>query len=118
MSVSTDAILAYGISFNPEEDEGYDSATFESEKTETLEEQAAYWKHPVVLLMHCSDEQTMYIVASLEHLLIASRGFPKEVQMSMFQMNYKEIDKALRRFCDELVVPYQKPKWLLASDWR
>ena len=115
MSVSTDAILAYGISFDPEEDDGYD---FDSDVVEELEEQAAKWKEPVGLIMHCSDEQTMYIGASLEHLIIAARGFPKEVQMSTFQMNYKAVDKALRRFCDELDVPYQKPKWLLASDWR
>jgi len=87
-------------------------------------EYRTYWKERgklaegagCVVDTHCSGEYPIYFVALKDKYFRASRGNPTEIDMGSMVITSMEKEK-LRRFCELLEIPWQEPKWYLASYW-
>ena len=85
------------------------------------EEYEEYWgkKHelervcPVELVIHCSFEYGMYILAIKESHSAAYRGYPVELGKQI--TTNPAWDSILRNFCKEANIPFEEPGWVLAS---
>lgn len=141
MGVSTDAIIAFGISLPEDLPEAFketvgEDLDFESyiyglsgiqrpslsyENTQVWE---AYWnsrrealaKFPLELITHCSGEYPMYILAARGTRIEARRGYPEEFNPKNLVVAEDKVD-ALRTFCEQCDIPCQNPGWLLFSYW-
>lgn len=69
---------------------------------------------PIELITHCSGEYPMDIVAVKGTTTKAWGGEPKEI--SGFEVDPKKLEAAAE-FCRQHGIPFENPKWLLASYW-
>jgi len=69
---------------------------------------------PVDLVMHCSYDYPMYILAVRGKSYSASRGYAEEI--SDKELNVTDSQKeSLKAWCEKHNVEWQEPKWLLCS---
>lgn len=124
MGISDDAILAYGISFDPEEWDHpqHDAifAFFHKRQWWKLDDAACKWNPPVMVVRHCSSDAEMYVVAAADSVMEANRGFPKSITKTTLKwaagiVGSEVIEKNLKRFCKQAKLPFSPPKWLLFS---
>jgi hypothetical protein len=131
MGVSTDGILFYGIAYDEdglwEESKEWD---YENDWEETFyirtgtpcypkdgwfeAQKATKAKWGVEIGRHCSDECTMYYVALVSHNFSACRGYPEEITAEKMALP-ADADEKIKAFCELMGIPYEKPKWMLAS---
>jgi hypothetical protein len=105
MGQSTDAYLAYGIDIGELEGEHqYDLPSHYDNKG------------PVGMVLHCSDNCPMGIIALSCTVQRAWRGDPLSVDMSKLAIG-PAADKLLKEFCEEHKLEYKQPGWLLFSYW-
>jgi len=64
--------------------------------------------------MHCHSEYPIWFVHINFHR--AHRGYPTEITMQNMEVSKEDIQK-LKEFCKKMKIPWQKPKWCLASYW-
>lgn len=125
MGVSTNAILYYGFDFYNEEDD-------EPEITEQLqkflglgefEDQEEYYdvtkNDPFIDIdYHCSANYRIWYVCYKPHHFIAHRGYPYQIDnIGQLGQDMSAMDAQLKTFCDQHGIPWQQPKWNLASYW-
>ncbi len=138
MGVSTDAILAFGIDIGEEIPEAIEALDLDDFDLDCLadhegglvwradftpEEENAYGKkarelhdaYPVELIIHCSYDYPMYIVAAKDSRYYASRGYSKTINPSDLKVKQEDID-ALKAWCKKYNVEGE-PEWLLFSMW-
>lgn len=124
MGVSTDGILAFGIDFGEElpefladfEDVWWDYTDSISGETDYKKRSEFRDNHIADLVMYCSYEYPMYILAINGTKTEVSRGYTEEIDPSDLRIPQEKID-AFKAFCEENGVEWQEPKWLLASMW-
>lgn len=84
-----------------------------------------YWdkRHAVVkdlgcaVATHCSCDYPMHYIFLTGFRWIAKRGYPEEiVSRRLREVSPDDIEK-LRKFCELLGIPWETPRWYLASDW-
>ena len=63
---------------------------------------------------HCHGDYPMYFVHTNTHS--ASRGYPMEIKPENMEL-YEDEEIMLKTFCTIMDIPYQDPKWILASYW-
>lgn len=140
MGVSTDGILAFGFDCGFEDtdypewlepflvDDSFDFDEWLIKDTPDWrsgmpdDEAKALWARrgelkaacPIEFVTHCSYEVPMYILAIRGYSLTASRGSATEV--NLIQPAQERVDAA-KAFCEQHGIPWQEPKWLLASLW-
>jgi hypothetical protein len=138
MSVSTDAQLYYGIQldegftfpwYNEEEDDIPEWTDvfcrkhgIEISNYDTFDQ---YWDAKSTLMYeklrcnidsHCSGDYPMYYVCIKETEILASRGYPQEIDHEHFLVR-SYWDQQLKDFCELMELPYSKPSWWLSSYW-
>jgi hypothetical protein len=69
---------------------------------------------PIELITHCSGEYPMYIVALRGHTTKAWRGSPEVIES--LNVDERLLSEA-KIFCNKYGIPFDDPKWLLASYW-
>ena len=143
MSTSTDAILCYGVEFEEGYEFPWDDAEGEFEgfeewwtlqcgvsapkvpySPESKEEYNKYWdikrekmeECPVELVLHCSGEYPMYIIAAKGSVTTAYRGTPVTVSPLGFDKT-SEYHTAVAEFVDKYEIFGPRPDWLLCSYW-
>jgi len=129
MSVSTDAIIAFGIQLDEYvpwddyefedwwlENTGYDGISYE-EKKKWLE------LHPINIevVEHCCSEELMHIVAMPGTVTRAYRGYPKELTEELItkpsENKIKEFKDWVVKYLPEDSYKDIEPKWYLFSLW-
>lgn len=137
MSTSTDGILFFGFTFF-EEDSGEDfpeclteadgwEAYFaaqhgcvrEEEKEDSYKDyyerkKALETAEPCTIRMHGGEGCFAHFVAIKKSLVSASRGYPVNVTCLTEEPEWR---KQLEDFCKLMNIPFQEPKWFLASLW-
>lgn len=140
MSVSTNAILFYGIDLGEDldideiarncgldpDDEDYEFNTLDDFYLKKIgiergeDEDYVEWKKRKELALngvcdgrHCSGDYPMYYVSIGSHYE-AYRGHPTEV--TNLEIN-SDWDDKIKTYCETIGIPFSKPKWLLASYW-
>lgn len=141
MGVSTNAILVFGIDLGEElpeswiksEDEDeFDFDNYLAEKAghppwrEDMSEpeRQLRWKNireivgssPVSLLIHCSCDYPMYILAVNGTEISASRGYPEEILDSNLSVDQVRIQK-FKEWVINSGIGWSEPKWYLCSMW-
>lgn len=138
MGVSTDGILFYGISIDPEDvdipwKDDEEPEIFYAKKKgilkpeiefseATKEEYREYWKKKDTInkdseckvITHCSYDYPMYGICISESYTCASRGYPKEIKSLEIGNNW---DNLLKDYCEVMEIEYEQPKWILCSMW-
>jgi len=72
---------------------------------------------PIALVLHCSYDFPMYILAVPRTVKVASRGYPEEITPSEMVITQEERD-LLVNFCEEHNIEAEdKPRWWLSSMW-
>ncbi len=115
MSVSTDAMLMYGIPLHEDEDLSYDEGS--SDAPTSGPAYMAYMGKPedgCEMVSHCSGECPMYFAVIEGTVTRARRGHPKEVTTPEPK---PEWDARLRDFCKKHNLSHRKPGWYIASMW-
>jgi len=82
-------------------------------------EQAAFDKQhplPITLVMHCSGDSPMWIIAAQGTCLSASRGYPLVFDPHKLVCDPADAS-ALREFCAQHLGIEAEPQWLLCSLW-
>lgn len=132
MGVSTDGILVFGIQL-PEEETPEFLEGFENDFDDFIDslnglpqwgEEGHDWNKthafrdnfPVDLVQHCSYDYPMYILAVRGTEIMASRGYPKEIDPLTLKVDPEKIE-FLRKFCEEYGIEWEEPKWYLCSMW-
>jgi hypothetical protein len=136
MGQSTDAILVYGFEMDPADESPSflgEDGDFEDFVTDeagvspwrpgmSAEEKHEYFTNkqviidacPVELVLHCSSDYPMYIMAIRGTQLRASRGYPEVVKsLSVSQ----EKITAAKQWCLDHGIEWKEPEWILCSDW-
>lgn len=132
MGVSTDGILFYGIGLGEDSlDEYRENWTHEEWDEEFYKragsllypaegyyeaQQEARKKWGVEIGIHCSYDYSMYYIALISHNHSASRGYPEEITPEMIAVP-ADADEKIRAFCELMGIPFEQPKWYLASLW-
>lgn len=70
---------------------------------------------PVELVMHCSYDYPMYILAVKNSQFTASRGYPEEIDPENLHISEEDLDN-FNEFIDTYKIE-GSPKWWLASMW-
>jgi len=118
MGTSTNAYLYYGFDFMDQEsgiDPFYDREEFESyedmpyEIIHRLEKETTA---KVEIDSHCSDEYPIFFVYT--SMRMAWRGESAEIDDLTIHPSW---DEEIRKFCEQWGIPFQQPKWRLASYW-
>lgn len=142
MGTSTDGILFFGIDLGEDEDDsfpwqGEDWEDFAADKLGVSRPEVPwegnedvfrkYWKEKAEAIealeceigTHCSDSYPCYFVAPKKKVLVAARGYPLEVTKDFLDVDVRntEISESLKNFCELMEIPWQEPKWHLASYW-
>jgi hypothetical protein len=136
MGTNTDAILFYG--FHHEDGESWEEilgddweALLASKSgivapTGTFEEQKAEWEEfwrrkydlraaePCEVGDHCSGDYPMSFVCVKDSKINAARGYPEEIKSLDVR---PEWDAQLRAFAEKMGLPWQQPRWWIASWW-
>lgn len=72
---------------------------------------------PVKLVIHCSYDYPLYILAVPELSYTADRGYPKEITNEMLSTG-EEQKRTLKLFCKKYKIDCEgEPKWWLSSLW-
>jgi hypothetical protein len=66
--------------------------------------------------IHGYGNEPEYYVALKSSILTAHRGYPEEVKSNLWEPS-PEAKEKLKKFCEEMKIPWQDPKWYLASYW-
>lgn len=112
MTVSTDAILVYGINFGdfdedppyPFDERGREEDVLYDELKDT----------PLNHITHCSGEYPMHIIGFRNTHSWARRGYPVEFDA----LPVADVDvEPLKAFCEKHNLPFKDPKWILCSEW-
>ena len=135
MGISSDAMLFYGFSAEDEgvwddlEDMEWEELYAEKKGIKppevaysdaTRAEWSAYWDktrearaaEPCEMACHCSDGCAIpYVYIKSTHVT-ASRGYPQEVKTLEINPAWRG---QLKAFCDLMGIPWQEPKWYIAS---
>lgn len=119
MGTSTDGILAWGISFDPDDDEMPDWVSDDTEDDPWEGRTRAFGG--VVYGIHCSYDYPMYYVAIKGLATSASRGYPEDVTRIADEAlglgrDSKE-HAQLRAFVELNDLPWKEPTLLLMSVW-
>lgn len=131
MGVSTDGILAFGVDFDEDAPDifkvdgevDFESAitkmagypSFEEDPDNYFDNQKkALSLVPVELVMYCSYDCPMYILAVKGESYTAYRG--GVVEIDQFEVDEDKIISA-RRWCIEHGIAWENPRWLLNSLW-
>ena len=121
MGTTTNAIIAYGLPFEPEEtDNKAVSAAFSLEDG-GLEKLEAYAKeHDLDVVWHCSSEYAMYIIG--HEAVVARRGNPEALdfeKLSHAEIEYSKVNDDIEMLCKKFNLPFDKTKlkWWLCSYW-
>lgn len=112
MGVSSDGILFYGFPIEEgseihdrimsyEDDESEDMLGYLYQNGET--------ECGVGIGSHCSDSYPMFYLYAQKQ--IAARGYPIDVDVKIDG----EWNKSIREFCKKYKIPWEKPRWCLAS---
>lgn len=138
MGQSTDGILVFGFDLGVE-DESPDFLGEFDDLTDLLSDEAgltewrndftdaqssAYFKTrreleaacPVDIVLHCSGDYPMYILAIRGYEYSASRGSPEIIEMDKLIVDDAKI-QAAKEWCEAHGIEWQEPKWVLASYW-
>ncbi len=142
MGVSTDGILAFGFDIGVEDsDEPEWMKKFKLEDEDSFDfdewlikdtdnwyrgmpdaEAKALWAEryrlkavcPIQFVIHCSYDYAMYILAIRGTYQSANRGSPLDANVE--RPAQEKIDAA-KVFCEQHGIPWQEPRWVLASLW-
>jgi len=71
---------------------------------------------PMALVLHCSGDYPMFILATPSSVMEAYRGYPKMLDPEHLQVNIKEL-RTLERFCEQWELEGDGPAWWLVSLW-
>lgn len=104
MSVSTDALLFYGWTYE-EEDEA-------SEALEQIADGNEAESFGVKVERHGWLAGPFFIAAIVER---ASRGYPMNIT-TVLTADVSVMQDRLKKFCEHVKIPYQEPAWIMASD--
>ncbi len=120
MSVSTDAILFYGYTFDPEDDDTGEAVTAVVEKAD---EDYDWSKtignaYGVILGRHGSAEYPMPYLAIEESETQAARGYPERIDPHALAWG-RGLDERLRAAAEAygLSIEGKEPSWWLVSYW-
>lgn len=133
MGVSTDADIAFGIDlgediqyglpwFNEAEDENDDNWEWDEAFEEWCDKEFGEGNAPFEIVLHCSYDYSMYILALKGTHLSASRGYAEEFDPAKL---LEEVPKDRVQMFKDLVEKYNikgendvtEPSWLLFSLW-
>ena len=138
MGVSTDAILAFGFDLGeelPESlmgdnehfdfDEWFESQVFDVSPPDHEDYQRdwpEYWQAkrsaiaalPYEVITHCSYDYPMYFLAARGSDTRAKRGYPAGVSTPDVAPATIE---AMRKFCDDYGIQWERPRWMIFSLW-
>lgn len=67
--------------------------------------------------IHCYIDCPTYFVCLKRSHSYASRGYPSEVDPSLLTSITDEEIQEMKEFCEFLGIPWQEPKWYIASYW-
>jgi hypothetical protein len=137
MGVSTDGILVFGFLLEEEGELdhllGLDGDEFDDfvakeagspeYKDDMTDEERSAWYNglnaavdacPVEPITHCSYDYPLHIISIRGTENRAARGYPVEVEL-----NDPSPEKiaAAKEWCEKYGIPWQEPKWYLASLW-
>lgn len=120
MGVSTDAILFYGFTFYDQDSgapEGFEHLEGAAEDAWTFHNWSTDSKY-VEIDTHCSNGSPMYFVSVKKPGWVAWRGRAVEIDPAVMGDAAQRLwDLQIKEFCEEHNIPYQQPKWFLASYW-
>lgn len=88
-------------------------------KTKYYDEKREFKKNhplPFELVNYCSGEYPMYILAIPSTFIRCSRGYPKEITPSIFNIEEEALQK-FKNFCQEFDFKIEDAKWCLTSYW-
>lgn len=125
MSTSTDAYLCFGVKVPEEFIEAFEGQGDEDEyEAEKLRNPLGYMTYSgedetvngitITLVCHQSDDYPEYIVAPKGSVTWAWRGEPQEVKSLEVAASWPA---AIQAFCEKHKIPFERPRWLLASYW-
>jgi len=132
MGTSTDGILFYGIDLGEDglyetrenwEHEDWDDEFRKRTGTplypdetwiEAGKETSAKWG--VTLGIHCSYDYSCDYVALIDRNYSAARGYPEILTPEMLTVP-DDADEKIKAFCELMGIPYEQPRWHLASLW-
>lgn len=108
MGVATDAILCYGVELTEDEIERLQASddSWEFKDYEYAE-----------IVSHCSQSETMYILAAKGTVTTASRGEAKTVDPHQMMGNLDKIGNFEAAVTELGLDPNKTPKWLLCAWW-
>jgi len=140
MGTSTDAMLYFGIEcgdedpFGGKDIDGYDAQEqwnnehgparpanddYRGPEWAAWRKAKEHWEETgdgIEVGYHCSGEYPMYYIALKAKHLRAWRGSPKEVPVDYLAVSAEQIG-ILHAFFEKHDVPWEEPKWRLASYW-
>lgn len=129
MGVSSDGLLVFGIDlgeelpefledFDGEFDSFVDSLNGLPQYGELDHDWNKTWefrqKFPVDLVLYCSYDYPMYILAIRNYEYHVSRGYTEEILCEDLKVP-QELINEFKAFCQSWNIEYKEPKWLLAS---
>lgn len=128
MGVSTNAYFYYGFDFYDSEDpaEGTDHleeflgegefCDDDGTYYDLLEDNEAYTN--ITIDYHCHSDFRVWFIAYKPFYFTALRGYPTDIDLQQLAaQDMTAIDAFLKKFCEEHEIPWQQPKWRLASYW-
>jgi hypothetical protein len=102
-----------------DENGGYRPEITMKEKNENREYRKQFHDdhpQPIQLVQHCSYEYPMYIIAAKETTTLASRGYPRMIELELLTLASNGQADILKEFCDEYDIEVKgEPAWWLAS---
>lgn len=118
MGTSTNAIIVYGMPFDPEETDDEKVADVFGDQFEDLEE--ATKEVGLIVEWHCSSEYPMYIIGHTA--VTAFRGEPKALDfdhLSHAEIDYEKTRAGIKSVCEKFGLPFNESecKWWLCSYW-
>lgn len=133
MGQSTDGILAFGVDFGEDiempwgddfEEYLHEEASLIWKSGMSDEESSKYFAAcrkveaacPVEVVIHCSLDYPMYILAVRGTHTSASRGYPEAIDPKELIVQEEKI-AAAKAWCEKLDIQWDNPQWLLCSLW-
>lgn len=121
MGVTTDAYLYFGFDFYDEEN-GIEDPEIEQHIQKMCSDDGWYdltKDHPHIdVNYHCSHDYPVWFICIEQTLHTAKRGHPVEMDLNKLRhLDASENRAILKTFCDQHGIPWQEPKWILASYW-
>lgn len=133
MGTSTDGIICFGFMVGEEEeppefldgfedfDEYLDSLSglpAYGEPGHSFDDQRKFREScPADMVIHCSYDYPMYILAMRGTIIRARRGYPVELDLSFFTSFDNAKEQEFLAWCEERELLEGDPKWYLCSLW-